>query len=131
MQEKTKESAPWPTLKGQYLFAGSGTLFPPAFGVKAPSVAASAGYHIFNGDGTGIDFVTFTVNGIDQNVPSPLAITYTLNSDCTGTLAVHNGPNLDIFVAVDGSQLSTINTDPGVSFSEGPNPRVGSSRRAE
>jgi hypothetical protein len=63
------------TLNGQYPFAGSGTLFPPAFGVTAPSVAASAGYHIFNGDGTGTDFVTFTVNGVNQSVPSPVAIT--------------------------------------------------------
>jgi hypothetical protein len=113
------------TLNGQYLFAGSGTLFPPAFGVTAPSVAASAGYHIFNGDGTGTDLVTFTVNGVNQNVPSPVAITYTLNLDCTGTYSVQNGPNFDIFVAVDGSSLSVIDTDPGVSFSEGPNQRVG------
>src|SRR5215472_16459285 len=116
------------TLNGQYLFAGSGTLLPPAFGLTAPSVAASAGYHIFNGDGTGTDFVTFTVNGIDQNVPSPATITYTLNPDCTGTYSVQNGLHFDIFVAVDGSQLSTINTDPGVSFSEGPSHRVGFDR---
>jgi hypothetical protein len=119
------------TLNGQYLFAGSATLFPPALGVKAPSLAASAGYHIFNGDGTGTDFVTFTVNGIDQNVPSPVAITYTLNADCTGTYSVQNGPNFDMFVAVDGSALSVIDTTPGVSASEGPDPRVRSSRRAE
>jgi len=119
------------TLNGQYLFAGSGMLFPPAFGVTAPTVATSAGYHIFNGDGTGTDFVTFSVKGIDLHVPSPVAITYTLNPDCTGTLSVKNGPNLDIFVALDGSQLSTINTDPGVSFSEGPNPRVGSGGNAQ
>jgi hypothetical protein len=112
------------TLNGQYLFGGSGVLFPPAFGVTAPSATASAGYHIFNGDGTGTDFVTFTVNGVEQNVPSPVAITYTLNSDCTGTYSVQNGPNFDIFVAVDGSQLSVINTDPGVSKAEGPSLRV-------
>jgi hypothetical protein len=122
------------TLKGQYLFAGSGTLFPPAFGIPngtPPSPAASAGYHIFNGDGTGTDFVTFTVNGVDQNVPSPVPITYTLNRDCTGTYSVQNGPNFDIFVAVDGSGLSVIVTDQGVSFSEGPNSRVGPSKRVE
>ena len=113
------------TLKGQYPFAGSGTLFPPAFGVTAQSAAASAGYHIFNGDGTGTDYVTFTVNGVNQNVPSPVAITYTLHPDCTGTYSVQNGPSFAIFVAVDGSALSVIDTNPGVSFSAGPNPRVG------
>jgi hypothetical protein len=120
------------TLNGQYLFAGPATLFPPAFGVTAPTLAASAGFHIFNGDGTGFDFVTFTVSGIDQHVPSPVAITYTLNPDCTGTYSVPSaGITTDIFVAVDGSALSVIETSPGVSASYGPDPRVGSSRRAE
>lgn len=116
------------TLKGQYLWAASGTLFPPAFGVTAPSVANSAGYHIFNGDGTGMDFVTLTINGVDQNVPSPVSTKYTLSSDCTGTLSVQNGPNLNIFVAVDGSELSAIQTDKGVAAAEGPERRVESSR---
>jgi len=115
------------TLKGQYLFAGSGTLFPPAFGVTEPSLANSAGYHIFNGDGTGTDFVTFSVNGVNQNVGSPVAITYTLKSDCTGTYTVQPfGPHFNIFVARDGEELSVIVTDPGNAFSEGPNRRVGS-----
>jgi hypothetical protein len=35
-------------LTGQYLFAGSATLFPPAFGVAELSVGNSAGYHIFS-----------------------------------------------------------------------------------
>jgi hypothetical protein len=88
-------------------------LFPPAFGVTKQSIATSAGFHIFNGDGTGTDFVTFVINGMNQNVPSPVATTYTLNSDCTGTFSVHNGPDFDIFVAVDGSGLSLVGTDPG------------------
>ena len=116
------------TLKGQYLFGGPAILFPPAFGVQTPSAANSAGFHIFNGDGTGTDFVTFTVNGIDQHVPSPVAITYTLNSDCTGAYSVQNGPNLNIFVAIDGSALTVIDTDPGVAASYPAQPRVGFER---
>jgi hypothetical protein len=88
-------------------------------------------YHIFNGDGTGTDFVTFSVNGIDQHVPSPVTTTYTLNSDCTGTYSVQNGPNFDIFIAADGSALSTINTDPGVAASQGPQLWVGSRPKAQ
>jgi len=120
------------TLNGQYLFNGSGTLFPPAFGLTSPATGTSAGFHIFNGDGTGTDFVTFSLNGIDQHVPSPVAITYTLNPDCTGTYSVPSASlNFDIFVAVDGSALTLIQTDPGASDSQGPQPRVGLSRRAE
>ena len=118
------------TLNGQYMFGGPGTLFPPAFGVTARSTAASAGFHIFNGDGTGTDFVTFSVNGIVEVSSSSSPITYTLNPDCTGTYQVPGAPTLhfDIFVAVDGSALTVIPTDPGVAFSWGPQPRVGFDR---
>jgi len=43
------------TLRGQYQFALVGTLLPPAFGVTEPTPAAAAGFHMFNGDGTGTD----------------------------------------------------------------------------
>jgi hypothetical protein len=120
------------TLNGQYLFNGSGTLFPPAFGVTSVSTGTSAGFHIFNGDGTGFDFVTFSLNGVDLHVPSPVAITYTLNHDCTGTYQVPSaGLHFDIFVALDGSALTTIETDPGSAIFWGPQPRVGLSGRAD
>jgi hypothetical protein len=118
------------TLKGQYLFAGSGTLLPPAG--TSPLPTASAGFHIFNGDGTGSDFVTFSLNGIDQHVPSPVAITYTLNPDCTGTYSVPSaGIHFDIFVAVDGLALTVIQTDPGASGLQVVQPRVGSSSKGD
>ena len=93
-------------------------MFPPAFGVTEQSIATSAGFHIFNGDGTGTDFVTFVVNGVNQNVPSPVPTTYTLKADCTGTFSVQNGPHFSIFVALDGSGLSAVSTDQGVAYSE-------------
>jgi hypothetical protein len=76
------------TLKGRYLFATSGVGFPPAFGVTEQALGNAAGYHVFNGDGTGQEYVTFTINGIDQHLPSPFDLTYTLNSHCTGTYTV-------------------------------------------
>ena len=107
------------TLKGRYLFGGgTGTLFPPAFGVTEVSVASAAGFHIFNGNGTGQDYVTFTINGVDQNVPSPNQLTYTLNSDCTGTYTVlgppggPSGPTFDIFVSPNGDEIASIATGP-------------------
>src|SRR3954454_20828814 len=51
------------TLKGRYLFANAGTLLPPAAGVTESTPGASAGFHIFNGDGTGTYTVTVRVNG--------------------------------------------------------------------
>lgn len=63
------------TLRGQYLVAASGTLFPPAFGVTEPSTSEAAGYSVYNGDGTGTDYVTFTINGVNADVTSPTPTT--------------------------------------------------------
>src|SRR5262245_24279998 len=65
------------TLKGRYLFGGIATLLPPA--VEQQSLLAVAGYHIFNGDGTGTDIVTASVNGelAFENFVTP--ISYTVN----------------------------------------------------
>lgn len=112
------------TLKGQYLVAANGMLIPPVplFMIPAgtPSlVTAAAGYSIYNGDGSGTDYVTFTVNGINQNVTSPTPTKYTLNSDCTGTKTVlPSGPHFDIFVGLDGDGLTAVATDPGFAVSE-------------
>jgi hypothetical protein len=115
------------TLSGQYLVAANGTLFPPAFGVTAQSVSAAAGYSTYNGDGTGTDWVTFSIDGavVIGAVPTPTPTTYTLNSNCTGTKTVMDGPHFNIFVAIDGSGLTAIATDQGFAVSES-DKRVGS-----
>lgn len=105
------------TLKGQYLSSATGTVFPPAFGVTAPAVSNTAAYIVFYGDGTGTDYVTFTVNGKNQNATSPVSETYTLNPDCTGTRNVTNGPQFNIYVAVDGSEFASVSTTPGFAVS--------------
>jgi hypothetical protein len=116
------------TLRGQYMSAGAGTLFPPAFGVTDRATVTVAGYSLFNGDGTGADHFTFRVNGMDVNAPPVAATTYTLNPDCTGTLTVlPDGPHFNIYVALDGSELTEISTDPGYAIS-GSERRVGRSR---
>jgi hypothetical protein len=71
--------------------------------------------------------VTLTINGIDQNVPSPVVdLTYTLNSDCTGTYTVLNGgPSFDIFVSPNGDEMTSIATEPqGNAVSSPPSRRV-------
>jgi hypothetical protein len=112
------------TLKGRYLFAASGFLFPPAFGVTEQTVANAAGIHIFNGNGTGNDYVTLTLKGVKVPVPSPNQLTYTLKPDCTGTYRVIGGPTFDIFVAPNGEEMTAINTDPGNASSYTPSRRV-------
>ena len=102
------------TLKGRYLFAGTGTLLPPAFGVKEPSVSTSAGYHIFNGDGTGTTISTESINGVITNADSHRDLSYTVNADCTGTVKVLGiGATQEIFVAPNGDDMTVIATGTG------------------
>ena len=111
------------TLKGRYLFGGIATLLPPA--VPEQSLLAVAGYHIFNGDGTGIDVVTASVNGVSTQNNNTFDITYTINPDCTGTYTVPaDGASFGLFIAPDGEELTVIGTTPGFVLVQGPNRRV-------
>ena len=111
------------TLKGRYLFGGIATLLPPA--TPQATLLAVAGYHIFNGDGTGTDVVTSTINGaiLNRNFVGP--ITYTVNPNCTGTYTVPSeGLTFDIFIAPHGKELIVIGTKAGFVMVQGPNRRV-------
>jgi hypothetical protein len=112
------------TLKGRYLFAASGVILPPAFGVTAPTQGADAGARILNGDDTGTDTVTVRIGNqiVLQNLVSPLS--YTVNPDCTGTITVVSGPSFDIFIAPDGSEFAEIATAPAGNYATGIDRRV-------
>ena len=117
------------TLKGRYLFGGIATLVPPASGGQA--LLAVAGYHVFNGDGTGKDFVAASINGqsIERQFSEPdrsvFDITYTVNPDCSGTYTVlGDGASFGLFVAPDGEEVIVFGTTPGVVLVQGPNRRV-------
>jgi hypothetical protein len=99
------------TLNGEYLNGGVlGTIFPPAFGVTEASASAVAGFSVYNGHGTGADFVTFTVNGSVIPVPESQATKYNIKADCTGTKEVNGGPTFNIYVAPDGSAFTEVAT---------------------
>jgi hypothetical protein len=103
------------TLKGRYLVADKGTILPPAFGVTGPTPGANAGFHLFNGDGTGTDIVTLRVNGVTVLKNAVVPISYTVNADCTGTITVlvPGGPSFGMFIAPNGEAIATIAADPG------------------
>src|SRR4030095_10541203 len=101
------------TLKGRYLFSEPATVLPPAFGVTEPTPGNAAGFHIFNGDGTGTDIVTLRLGAVTTFSAAVVPITYTVNADCTGSYTVLNGgPSFDLFIAPDGDSLATIPTAP-------------------
>ena len=100
------------TLKGRYLFASQGTLLPPAFSVTQPTPAAHAGFHLFNGDGTATEIVTFDIGGVAvlDNVVIPFQ--YTVNEDCTGSYSLPGGLYFNLFIAPDGEEFASIPTAP-------------------
>jgi hypothetical protein len=100
------------TLKGRYLFATSGTLLPPAFGVTKPTPFNAAGFDIFNGDGTGTETLTLTIGGEIAVEHSVGAFVYTVNPDCTGSYTAVGGPSFDLFITLDGEQFAIIATAP-------------------
>jgi hypothetical protein len=116
------------TLKGRYLFGNVGTtLLAPddPDPLAKQQLVAIAGFHTFNGDGTGTDMVTLTINGVlvRENFVTP--ITYTVNPDCSGTYTVPiAGVSFGIFIAPNGAELIVIGTTPGDVSVEGPSRRV-------
>jgi hypothetical protein len=102
------------TLKGRYLYALTGTVFPPAAGVTQESVGARAGFRIFYGDGTGTTIARTSINGMLTGPDLHSDLSYTVNADCTGTLKVLSvGANHEIFIAPSGDGMTVLETDPG------------------
>ena len=108
------------TLRGSYLFATHGWNI--VGGVAQPKAIVEG--IDFNGDGTLVSpFATVSINGTILHSSGSLG-TYTVNTDCTGTLSFTGGPSFDIFVEQNGKQLWMIQTGPGSPVFEGTVTRV-------
>ena len=85
---------------------------PPQLGVTQPTPGGHAGFHLFNGDGTATEIVTFNIgsNTVLENVVIPFY--YAVNADCTGSYSVQNGASFDLFIAPDGEEFASIPTAP-------------------
>jgi len=104
------------TVKGRYLFATSGTIFPPV--LPQPTLFVRAGYRIFYGDGTGTIIATTSENGVvtPANTDAKSDVIYTVNKDCTGTYTILPAgatPTAEIFVAPSGEDMVVIATGNG------------------
>jgi hypothetical protein len=101
------------TVKGRYLFATSGMIFPPL--VTQPVAFARAGYRIFNGDGTGTFIATLSENGVIVQADTQSDLSYTVNKNCTGnfTLLSNTAVTTEIFIAPNGEEMVAIETSNG------------------
>ena len=98
------------TLEGEYLFTGRADRAPGQPETNFPLVIA--GVYTFDGAGNLSSFFTVSAGG---NILRGQTITgtYTLESDCSGTLHFEDGRNFDLFVSRDGSEGNAIRTDNG------------------
>jgi len=100
------------TLQGTYVFSATG--FNIVAGVAQPKAIVEV--IRFNGDGTlSVPAATLSANGvIIRSLPDGFG-TYTIEGDCTGTIAF-NGPTFDTFISRDGDTLLMIQTNPNTVF---------------
>src|SRR5881398_998484 len=108
------------TLHGSYVFTAHGWNI--VGGIAQPK-AIVEGIN-FNGDGTLVSpFATVSINGTIIHSSGSLG-TYTVNTDCTGTLSFTGGASFDIFAEPNGKQLWMIQTGPMPAVFEGVATRV-------
>jgi hypothetical protein len=95
------------TLKGTYLFAFDGVEIK---GNSEQRPFALAGYDVFDGNGEVKGVASGNFNG-EVFRKDPFTGTYTVKANCTGTVAYRDGPQIDVFIAPDGSKLAFVRTD--------------------
>jgi hypothetical protein len=100
------------TLSGTYVYASNGVLIRGQDRVPF----AAAGLDVFDGAGQVNGVFSISFNGqITQNLT--LSGTYTVNANCTGTWTTTDSTgtvvHFDLFIAPDGREVTSVQTDPG------------------
>ncbi len=102
------------TIKGSYAFTVHGQIFTPNGPLLVDGIAKTT----FDGNGNLTQVDAVAVNGQIPLVWRPGTGTYTLNSDCTGTMTLVNQDqpplHLAIVVSHAGDIIHTVVTDPGL-----------------
>ncbi len=94
------------TLKGVYIFDAIG--FAPNAVPKAVVETLT-----LNGDGTLSSLATVVYGGVTVANNATSTGTYTVNDDCTGTLAFSDGKHFNIYIAPNGKEFHMIQLDAG------------------
>jgi hypothetical protein len=99
---ETTQSCSKATLSGMYLFAA------------ADNGVAIAGYDEFDGNGK-VNAVAARGGQGENTANETVTGTYTVNTDCTGTMSFADETHFNLFIAPDGSMFSFVQTDSGAS----------------
>jgi hypothetical protein len=95
------------TLHGTYMGANDGTVTGGAD--KGPFAAAEFQWFDGNGNTGGVFSANYSRN-ITRKVK--FSGTYTVDTDCTGTVRLTDGTRYDLFIAPDGSMFAWVQTKP-------------------
>ena len=83
------------TLNGTYAVSRQGTLLTSVLGLPAPAPWGEVARAVFDGAGSFSGSATLNIGGAVLN-SVPFTGTYTVSSDCTGTITVH--PNVPVTI---------------------------------
>jgi hypothetical protein len=101
------------TIKGDYAFTIHGQILTPGGPLLVNGIAKTT----FDGDGGLTQVSAVAINGHIPLIWSPSTGSYTVNSDCTGTMTlISTGQptlHLAILVSQSGNHIHTVVTDPG------------------
>jgi len=101
------------TIKGSYAFTVHGQILTPNGPLLVDGIARTT----FDGNGNLTQVDAVAINGHIPLVWRPGTGTYTVNSDCTGTMTLINTGqptlHLAILVSQSGNHIHTVVTDPG------------------
>jgi hypothetical protein len=102
------------TIKGSYAFTIHGQILMPGGPLLVDGIAKTT----FDGNGELIQVSAVAINGNIPLIWSPSSGTYTVNSDCTGTMTlISTGQptlHLAILVSQSGNHIHTVITDRGL-----------------
>jgi len=98
------------TLYGDYLFTGRADA--PAYAHTTGLPSVFAGVFTFDGESK-MSGVSSQSRGGAIAVRKNVAATYTLDSECTGTITFSGGEKFDLFIARDGTEGNFIRVDEG------------------
>jgi hypothetical protein len=102
------------TMSGTYVSNGSGISMTP----NGPVPVTSVGKVTYNGDGTGVlTFSTTSTGGTLASLPSPVSVTYTVRSDCTGSKVFNGALHMDFVISPNGRLITWIITNAGAIMS--------------
>jgi hypothetical protein len=113
-QEVDLEGCSAATLNGRYGltfhgFSTNSAVLPAPISAFIP--VAGGGVVTFDGNGNLSISETVSLGG--QILPLTLSGSYTVNTDCTGSITTANGVHLKTVIVRNGREILAVNTDPG------------------